>query len=168
MSNENAIRQDVGGVALLFTGLGSIIGSGWLFGAWKVAKLAGPDGVWAWVIGAVIIMFVALTYAEQGAMFPESGGSVRYGFYSHGSFVGFVTGWGAWIAIVSGIPAAAEASGQSMSTGKWDWAKDLYGHGELSTLGLAFSACLVIVYFLLNYWSVKVFAHTNSAITFFK
>jgi amino acid transporter len=168
MSNENAIRRDIGGIALLFTGLGSIIGSGWLFGAWKVAKLAGPDGVWAWVIGAVVITFVALTYAEQGAMFPESGGSVRYGFYSHGSFVGFVTGWAAWIAIVSVIPAEAEASVQYMSSWHWDWAHALYGNGELSNLGLSFAAVLVIVYFLLNYWSVKIFAHTNSAITFFK
>src|SRR5215475_2808211 len=168
MSNESAIRRDVGGIGLLFTGLGSIIGSGWLFGAWKVAKLAGPDGVWAWVIGAVVIIFVAFTYAEQGAMFPESGGSVRYGFYSHGSFVGFITGWAAWIAIVSVIPAEAEASVQYMSSWHWDWAHSLYHQGELTPLGLSFAAFLVIVYFLLNYWSVKVFAHTNSAITFFK
>lgn len=168
MANESAIRRDVGGIGLLFTGLGSIIGSGWLFGAWKVAKLAGPDGVWAWVIGAVVVIFVALTYAEQGAMFPESGGSVRYGFYSHGSFVGFITGWAAWIAIVSVIPAEAEASVQYMSSWHFDWAHDLYHGGELTKLGLSFAAFLVIVYFLLNYWSVKVFAHTNSAITFFK
>jgi len=32
----------VGAIALMFTGLGSIIGSGWLFGAWRAAQLAGP------------------------------------------------------------------------------------------------------------------------------
>jgi amino acid transporter len=41
MSNEGAIRREVGTVALMFTGLGSIIGSGWLFGAWRAAQLAG-------------------------------------------------------------------------------------------------------------------------------
>ena len=49
MSNESAIRRDVGAIALMFTGLGSIIGSGWLFGAAKAARLAGPDAIWAWV-----------------------------------------------------------------------------------------------------------------------
>jgi amino acid transporter len=173
MSNESAIRREVGAIALMFTGLGSIIGSGWLFGAWRAAQLAGPGAIYSWVIGAVIILFVAFTYAELGAMFPESGGAVRYGHYSHGSLVGFVAGWAAWIAIVSVIPVEAEASVQYMSSWPWAWAQHLYvhaanGQGELSTAGLSISAVLVVLYFLLNFWSVKVFADTNSAITFFK
>jgi amino acid transporter len=173
MSNESAIRRDVGAIALMFTGLGSIIGSGWLFGAWRAAQLAGPGAVYAWIIGAVVILFVAFTYAELGAMFPESGGSVRYGHYSHGTLVGFVAGWAAWIAIVSVIPVEAEASVQYMSSWPWDWAHALYvhaanGQGVLSVAGLLISAVLVVIYFLVNFWSVKVFADTNSAITFFK
>jgi amino acid transporter len=173
MSNENAIRREVGTVALMFTGLGSIIGSGWLFGAWRAAQLAGPGAIYAWIIGAVVILFVALTFAELGAMFPESGGAVRYGHYSHGSLVGFVAGWAAWIAIVSVIPVEAEASVQYMSSWPWDWAHALYvhapnGQGELSKPGLSIAAVLVVIYFLINFWSVKVFANTNSAITFFK
>ena len=173
MSNENAIRREVGTIALMFTGLGSIIGSGWLFGAWRAAQLAGPGAVYSWIIGAVIILFVAFTYAELGAMFPESGGAVRYGHYSHGSLVGFMAGWAAWIAIVSVIPVEAEASVQYMSSWPWTWAQQLYvhaanGQGELTIPGLTISAGLVVVYFLLNFWSVKVFADTNSAITFFK
>src|ERR1700723_331177 len=173
MSNESAIRREVGAIALMFTGLGSIIGSGWLFGAWRAAQLAGPGAIYSWIIGAVIILFVAFTYAELGAMFPESGGAVRYGHYSHGSLVGFVAGWAAWIAIVSVIPVEAEASVQYMSSWPWEWAQQLYvhaanGRGELTGAGLSISAALVVVYFLLNFWSVKVFADTNSAITFFK
>jgi amino acid transporter len=173
MSNESAIRRDVGAIALMFTGLGSIIGSGWLFGAWRAAQLAGPGAVYAWIIGAVVILFVAFTYAELGAMFPESGGAVRYGHYSHGTLVGFVAGWAAWIAIVSVVPVEAEASVQYMSSWPWDWAHALYvhaanGQGELSHAGLWISAVLIVIYFLVNFWSVKVFANTNSAITFFK
>ncbi len=173
MTNETAIRREVSTVALMFTGLGSIIGSGWLFGAWRAAQLAGPGAIYAWIIGAVIILFVALTYAELGAMFPESGGAVRYGHYSHGSLTGFVAGWAAWIAIVSVIPVEAEASVQYMSSWPWAWANALYvhaanGQGELSVAGLAIAAVLVVIYFLLNFWSVKVFAGANSAITFFK
>src|SRR5579859_4490359 len=173
MSNENAIRREVGAIALMFTGLGSIIGSGWLFGAWRAAQLAGPGAIYAWIIGAVVILFVALTYAELGAMFPESGGAVRYGHYSHGTLVGFVAGWAAWIAIVSVIPVEAEASVQYMSSWPWGWAQHLYvhaanGQGELSVAGLSIAAVLVVIYFLFNFWSVKVFAGANSAITFFK
>src|ERR1700690_491295 len=126
MTNETRMHRDVGVIALLFTALGSIIGSGWLFGAWRAAQLPGPGAVYAWLIGAVVILFVALTFAELGAMFPESGGSIRYGFYSHGSLVGFVAGWATWIAIVSVIPVEAEASVQYMSSWTWSWAHDLY------------------------------------------
>ena len=173
MSQSTGIRREVGPFALMLTGLGSIIGSGWLFGAWKAAGLAGPGAVWAWVLGAANIMTIALTYAELGAMFPESGGMVRYSHYSHGSLVGFIGAWANWIAIVSVIPVEAEASVQYMASWKWQWAKDLYmhipgGHGELSELGLCIAAVLVVIYFLVNFWSVKLFAHSNTAITIFK
>ncbi|OOG55592.1 APC family permease [Rhodanobacter sp. C03] len=173
MSSSSPLRRDVGPFALMLTGLGSIIGSGWLFGAWKAAGLAGPGAVWAWVLGAAIIMTIALTYAELGAMFPESGGMVRYSHYSHGSLVGFIGAWANWIAIVSVISVEAEASVQYMSGWKWQWAKDLYmhvpgGQGELSHVGLGIAAVLVIIYFLMNFWSVKLFAHSNTAITVFK
>jgi amino acid transporter len=171
--SHHAIRRDVGPFALMLTGLGSIIGSGWLFGAWRAAGLAGPGAVWAWVLGAAIIMTIALTYAELGSMFPESGGMVRYSHYSHGSLVGFIGAWANWIAIVSVIPVEAEASVQYMASWPWTWAQNLYmhmpdGHGELSVPGLLIAAVLVIVYFLLNFWSVKLFARSNSAITMFK
>jgi amino acid transporter len=99
-----------------------------------------PAPIYAWLIGAIVILFVALTFAELGAMFPESGGSIRYGFYSHGSLVGFVAGWATWIAVVSVIPVEAEASVQYMSSWPWAWAQHLYvhsanGQGELTVPG---------------------------------
>src|SRR5690242_1987491 len=174
MPAPSSLRRDVGPFALMLTGLGSIIGSGWLFGAWKAAGLAGPGAIWAWVIGAAVITTIALTYAELGAMFPESGGMVRYSHYSHGSLVGFIGAWANWIAIVSVIPVEAEASVQYMASWPWQWAQDLYvhtagaAHGELTVPGLWIAAALVIIYFLLNFWSVKLFAHSNTTITIFK
>jgi len=171
--SSSPLRREVGTFALMLTGLGSIIGSGWLFGAWRAAGLAGPGAIWAWVLGAAIVTTIALTYAELGAMFPESGGMVRFSHYSHGSLVGFIGAWSNWIAIVSVIPVEAEASVQYMASWPYAWAQALYfqapgGHGELSATGLAIAAALVIGYFLLNFWSVKLFAHSNAVITLFK
>jgi amino acid transporter len=173
MSSSNSNRREVGPIALMMTGLGSIIGSGWLFGAARASSLAGPGAVWAWVLGAAIIMTIALTYAELGAMFPESGGMVRYSHYSHGSLVGFIGAWANWIAIVSVIPVEATASVQYMHHWPWAWAHQLStplgnGHIELTTAGMVIAGILVFAYFLLNYWSVKLFAHSNTAITTFK
>jgi amino acid transporter len=162
------LKRDIGLVALTMTGLGSIIGSGWLFGAWKAAKVAGPAAMFSWLIGCVAIILVGLTYAELGGMFPESGGMVRYPQYSHGSFVGFIAGWANWIAVVSVIPIEAEASVQYMSSWKWNWAHQLYDGKLLTTSGLIIAVVLVFVYFLLNYWTVALFAKANTIITLIK
>src|SRR6202012_4906914 len=139
-------------MALMLTGLGSIIGSGWLFGAWKAAKIAGPAAIVAWVIGAVVILAIALTYSELGAMFPESGGMVRYARYSHGALARFISAWANWIAIVSVIPIEAEPSIQYMSTWPYQWAHDLFVNGSLTTLGLLLSAALGRGDFMLTDW----------------
>jgi amino acid transporter len=60
-----------------------------------------------------------------------------------------------------------------MASWPWAWAQHLYaylpdGHGELTAPGLVIAAILVIVYFLVNFWSVRLFAYSNTAITTFK
>jgi amino acid transporter len=162
------LQRKIGTFALTMTGVGSIIGSGWLFGAWKAAKVAGPAAIFAWIIGMVAIMMIGLVYAELGARFPESGGVVRYAQYSHGSVAGFLAGWSNWIAIVSVIPIEAEASVQYMSSWPWHFAQSLYVNESLTPVGILFAAILVFIYFLLNYWTVQLFARVNALITVFK
>ncbi|CAI3802570.1 Aspartate-proton symporter [Pseudomonas sp. MM221] len=164
----NKLKRDISPWSLMLTGLGSIIGSGWLFGAWHASAIAGPAAILAWAIGAVVVLAIALTYAEMGAMFPESGGMVRYARYSHGSLVGFLAAWANWISIVSVIPIEAIASIQYMASWPFPWAQALVHQGELTPSGLVASAGLVLVYFGLNYWGVKLFVKTNTAITVFK
>ncbi|HEY3685858.1 MAG TPA: APC family permease [Streptosporangiaceae bacterium] len=164
----NQYQRRLGPFGLLMVGLGSIIGSGWLFGAWRATVVAGPAAIIAWLIGAVIIIMIALPLMEMGAMFPRSGGMVRYAQYSHGSLVGFVSGWANWVAIVSIIPIEAEASIQYMSSWKWNWAQGLYNGSELTPTGLAAAGVLVVFYFLINYWTVRLFAAVNNLVTVFK
>ncbi|MEV6536152.1 APC family permease [Streptomyces sp. NPDC051639] len=161
-------RRSIGPAALFMTGLGSIIGSGWLFGAWKAAKVAGPAAIVAWIIGAIVILLIASSYMELGAMFPQSGGMVRYAQYSHGSLAGFIGGWANWIAIVSVIPVEAQASAQYMASWKWHWAQQMYDGHTLRPTGLAVAGVLVMFYFYINYWTVKAFSRANSFITVFK
>ncbi len=171
VSQMNNLHRRMGTFALTMTGLGSIIGSGWLFGAWRAAQIAGPAAILSWVIGMVVILFIALSYSELGSMFPEAGGMVKYTQYSHGSFIGFIAAWANWIAIVSVIPVEAVASVQYMSSWPWKWAQwtsHLVEKGTLTGEGLAIATVLLIIYFLLNYWTVGLFSKANSLITIFK
>lgn len=167
----NHMQRKMGTFALTMTGLGSIIGSGWLFGAWKAAQIAGPAAIFAWLIGMVVVLFIALSYAELGTMFPEAGGMVKYPQYSHGSFVGFLAAWANWIAIASTVPVESIASVQYMSTWPWEWAswtRTLVHNNTLTFKGLLIACVLLLVYFFLNYWTVNLFAKANSFITVFK
>ncbi|MED1469811.1 APC family permease [Bacillus salipaludis] len=167
----NNLHRRMGTFSLTMVGLGSIIGSGWLFGAWRAAQIAGPAAIFSWIIGMIVISFIALSYSELGAMFPEAGGMVKYTQYSHGSFAGFLAAWANWIAIVSVIPVEAVASVQYMSSWPWKWAQWTHGlvvNGSLTGGGLAIASGLLIIYFLLNYWTVSLFSKANSFITVFK
>ena len=72
------LRREIGVVGLLFTSVGSIIGSGWLFGALSASTIAGPAALISWVIGGFAVILLALAHAELGAMYPVAGGSDRF------------------------------------------------------------------------------------------
>jgi amino acid permease len=59
-------RRDVGTVGLLFVSVGSIIGSGWLFGSLYASQEAGPAALISWGLGAVFMLALALIHAELG------------------------------------------------------------------------------------------------------
>ena len=122
--------------------LNSLIGSGWLFGSGSAAKIAGPAAILSWIIGAVIIIAIALTYVELGTMFPESGGMSKYAQYSHGPMLGFIAAWANWISLVTLVPMEAVAAVQYMSSWPWKWANwthHFMQDGNITTPGLLLS-----------------------------
>ncbi|MES0403943.1 MAG: hypothetical protein ABUJ93_10630, partial [Hyphomicrobium sp.] len=48
---DDSLRRRIGPVAMLFTGITSIIGSGWLFASLFAAQIAGPAAIISWFIG---------------------------------------------------------------------------------------------------------------------
>src|SRR5438094_5817341 len=83
------LRRSVGFYGLMFVSLGSIIGSGWLLGALKAAKVAGPASILSWVLTAVIMATLALIHAELGAAYPVAGGTARFPRIAFGTLAGF-------------------------------------------------------------------------------
>src|SRR5215211_8051764 len=109
------LHREVGSVGLLFVSLGSIIGSGWLFGALYASQIAGPAALISWIIGAVVMLILALVHAELGSMYPVAGGSTRYPHFSFGSLAGFVIGWAVWVGAVTVAPIEVLASLQYLT-----------------------------------------------------
>lgn len=98
------VKRSLGLWGLLFLSVGSIIGSGWLFGPFFAAQVTGPSAIFAWVLGGMLMMVVALTFAELAAMFPVTGGSIQFLQISHGTLVSFTFAWVGWISSVAVAP----------------------------------------------------------------
>ena len=163
-------KREIGKFALMLSGITCIVGSGWLFGAYKAAQLAGPAAIFSWVIGGLAVLLIGLTVVEVGTMIPKSGGMVHYLQESHGPLTGFIGAWANWVAIVVVIPSEAAASTQYVASWKFQWAHNLFNPatGTLSTTGLLFSGLLLVFYFLLNYWSLQLFIKSMKWITYYK
>ncbi|MBL7564752.1 APC family permease [Staphylococcus saccharolyticus] len=172
MENKNKSKSSKINLSqLVLLGLGSLIGSGWLFGAWEASSIAGPAAIISWIIGFIVIGTIAYNYVEIGTMFPQSGGMSNYAQYTHGSLLGFIAAWATWVSLVTIIPIEAVSAVQYMSSWPWDWAKPmgaLMKDGSISTYGLFAVYIIITIFSLFNYWSVKLLTSFTSLISVFK
>jgi len=167
-ADDSRLRRDIGLVGLLFTAVGSIIGSGWLFGALNAAQIAGPGAVLAWAIGGVMIVLIGLCYAELGTMFPVSGGVIRFPHYAFGSFASYTLGWITWLAAASTASIEVLAALQ-YSTNYLPWLQRLqHGVPVLTLPGLAVAIAMLGLFSLINVIGIRWFARLNNALVWWK
>ena len=162
--SDKKLRRSLSTWDLLFLSLGGIIGSGWLFAAYAASSIAGPAAIISWIIGGIIVLIIALNYAELGSMIPRSGSIVRYGQYSHGNMAGYFLAWAYFLSAVSVPAIEAEAViGYAAS-----YVSGLYVGPVLGPLGIFFAALLMVFFFFLNYWGVRIMGKTNTGMTWWK
>lgn len=169
---DTGLRKDVKRLSLLFTGVGSIIGSGWLFGALYATQAAGPLAVFAWVIGGIMFMLIGLTYAELAVMFPVAGGVVRFPHYAFGSFASFSNGWTTWFAAAAVTPIEVLATTEyAQYYLPWLMTEHTVSGETVSVLtnpGIAVAVAMMFVYSLINMLAVKAFAYFNNVMVWWK
>lgn len=167
-TGDRRLKRHVGLIGLLFTAVGSIIGSGWLFGAMNAAEQAGPASVISWAVGAVMILFIGLTYAELGTMFPVSGGVVRFPHFAFGSFASYTSGWITWLAVASTAPIEVEAALQ-YAANYVPWLQTLQDGSPVLTVPGFFVACAMMLLFcIINMLGIRWFARINNALVWWK
>jgi amino acid transporter len=164
------LRREIGFIGLLWASGGSIIGSGWLFGAQGALATAGPAAIISWVIGAVAILMLALVHAELGAMFPVAGGTGRFPHYAFGGAVGASFGWFSWLQAATVAPIEVMAViqyGQHYSFAS-GWMKVSGGQNVLTASGIVAAVVLMALFTAINFLSVRKLANTNSTATWWK
>ena len=108
-------KRGVGSWGLLFSSVSAMIGSGWLMTVFFVSKLAGPAAILCWIIGAIMISIIALTYSEVASLIPVSGASTRLPQITHGTFISLFFGWITWINLMTAPAIITQAMLQYIS-----------------------------------------------------
>jgi amino acid transporter len=161
------LRREIGFIGLLWASAGSIIGSGWLFGARNALTYAGPAAIISWVIGAAAIFLLALTHAELGGMWPVSGGTARFPHVAFGGAAGASFGWFSWLQAATVAPI--EVLAMITYGTHYSFARSFEkSNGVLTAQGIAVAVGLMAVFTAINFLGVRKLAHTNSAATWWK
>ena len=164
------LRREVGLIGLLWASEGSIIGSGWLFGAKNALITAGPAALISWGIAAVIIIILALVHAELGGMFPIAGGTARFPHYSFGGAAGASFGWFSWLQAASVAPVEVEAMIQYAQHWHWadSWMHAKGGTNVLTGLGIVIAVVLMAIFVSINFLGIRMLARVNTVATWWK
>ena len=168
MAQAEDLRRDISFFGLLWISTGTDLGSGWLFGAFAAATIAGPSVLIAWAIASLIIILLALVHAELGAMYPESGGTGRFPHYAFGSLAGATFGWFSYIQAATIAPIEVLAAIEYLSTASW--ASGLYHPttGTLSPSGIVVAVAMMLVFVSMNLLGIRWLSRANSVITIWK
>ncbi|WP_035289436.1 APC family permease [Clostridium sp. KNHs214] len=148
MSSKNKL----GFWSIVLLGINAIIGSGIFLLPNQAAKLIGPASLGVIVFDMLLVISIAMCFAEVGGMFKKNGGPYVYAKEAFGDFVGFEVGFMKWA--ISIIAWAAMAVAFATALGKvWPAASVgatkniivvaiLVGLGIINILGVSISKTL--------------------------
>jgi len=159
------LRREIGLIGATWASETSIIGSGWLFGAFLATAAAGPAAIYGWLIGGACVVVLALIHAELGAMYPIAGGTARFPHLAFGSVAGISFGFFSWLQAVVVAPVECYAV---MTYGSYYWHGLLKPDGHISTTGFIMTIILMAIFTAINFLAVRLFARVNNVITWWK
>jgi amino acid transporter len=160
------LKREVGLLPLFLVSAGSVIGSGWLLGALNASEAAGPAAIISWVVGAVLLIGIALIYAELGAAYPISGGTARFTWIHTGTLGGFFAGTFSYLQAVAIAPIEVEASLGYLNAKWWHGLEN--SAGLLTGKGLVVAVLGMFLFTALNLLGVKWMSDSNSIMMIWK
>ena len=144
-------------MSIILLGVNAIIGTGIFLLPGKAAALVGVNSLWVIVFDALLVMSIALCFAEMGGMFNKNGGPYVYAKEAFGNFVGFEVGFMKWA--IATIAWSAMAVGFATALGAvWEPASTEMGKNIIATL-------IIVVLGIMNIMGVKISKIINNIVT---
>jgi len=159
-----SFKRHISITGVFFATISASVGSGWLFSPYYAAKIAGPYAILAWLIGALLILPILLSFLMMATRFPVTGSSVRYTRCTHGKLLSFLCGWLTWLAAVM-VPAIETIASLDYSSYFFpSLAHTVNGDTTLTPLGLVW-ACVIMLFFLFaNLIGIRLVTRINSVV----
>lgn len=100
-----SLKRDIGQLGFAAIALNGVIGAGIFALPAVAAAKSGNFSPWLFLICAVLIMTVVLSFARAASFFRDTGGPIQYASLAFGPFAGFQTGWLTYIGRLSALGA---------------------------------------------------------------
>lgn len=165
---ERRTKRTIGLISATFLGISSIIGSGWLFAAYRCAEVAGPAAIFSWLIGAIVISLLAMCCAEIAVLYPKRGLTAIIPTISHNKFFGFPFAIANWLGVIAVVGLESLATIQYLINLAPNLHHYFYYQEKLTLLGNTLSISLVIFYSIINYFGAKLLTKTNNFFSILK
>jgi amino acid transporter len=98
-SGDEELAKDLGPLAALTIGVGTMIGAGIFVLPGAAITQAGWFAVISFVLGGAIALLTALSASELGTAMPKSGGAYYYVNRGLGPLFGSIAGWANWLGL---------------------------------------------------------------------
>lgn len=109
-NNQPQLKKGLGLAAATALVMGNMIGSGIFMMPNTLANTAGPGAALiAWGFTGVGSILLALTFANLGAKYPQTGGPYTFSKLAFGEFTGFINAWSYWLGACIGNAAILTA-----------------------------------------------------------
>lgn len=158
------LRRELGLKEVVATVVTAVIGGGLFISTIQIqSKVSiGSSIIISYVIAAIPAFFMALCYAVLSSALPSSGG--EYVFVSRiiDPFVGFISTWARWFAMIATI--AAMAVGDIILINNFFDIINLHSISFFISRNIQVVAILLVIIFLLvNYMGVKIYGRIQTA-----
>lgn len=134
-NNDESLNREIGQMGFAAIALNGVIGAGIFALPAIAAAKSGAFSPWLFLVCAVLIMTVVLSFARAASFFRNTGGPIQYAGIAFGPFAGFQTGWLVYIGRLAAIGANISLM---VTYAGWFWAPLASGLGHQLAVTTAF------------------------------
>ncbi len=164
MNSDN--KQKISLISAIALSITASIGSGWLFSAQLIAKAAGNYSFLAWIFAGVLVILVSICLSRIVSIYPVRGATTRSSSLSHNNVFGMSFAFANWFGIMVTIGAEASATTQYLASAIKS--VSLMNANGLTLWGKLLAELILLIYLIINFFGIKIFAKVNNIITIIK